>query len=142
MAGMAPRPTDRWRAEVEQERADLAAGKYRPVWATRLWADTLIDGTDDAMDAFEDDLDDLLADCGDTLADDDILDAVRYLVLDLNDIDDEHRRAGLTGYETGEREALIDYIEATLNEAGVDVTALAVRHGFEPGDIPGRWRHW
>jgi hypothetical protein len=142
MTGMAPRPTDVWRAEVEQERADLAAGKPREVWATTLWADTLIDDTDDALDTFEDDLDDLLAESGDSLADNDILDAVRCLVLDLNDINDQHRRADLIGYETGEREALIEYIEATLSEAGIDVTALAARHGFEPGDLAGGWRSW
>ncbi len=73
---------------------------------------------------------------------DHVLIVVDDLELDLNDIDDAHRRAGLTGYETGEREALIDYIEATLTEARVDVIALAIRHGFEPGDIPGRWRNW
>jgi hypothetical protein len=142
MTGMAPRPTDRWRAEVAEERAELAAGRDRPVWATILWTDTLIDGTDDALDAFEDDLDDLLDDSGDSLADDNILDAVRRLVLELNEINDEHRQAGMIGYETDEREALVAYIEATLSEAGLNVTALAVRHGFEPGDLAGRWRSW
>jgi hypothetical protein len=142
MTGMAPRPTDTWRAEVARERADLAAGLDRPVWATTLWSDTLIDDTDDALDAFEDDLDALLDDTGDDPADDDVLDAVRDLVLDLNEIDDEHKQAGQTGYETGEREKLVGYIEATLGEAGIDATALAGRHGLEPGDLAGQWRSW
>ncbi len=37
---------------------------------------------------------------------------------------------------------LCDYIDATLTESGIDVTALAIRNGKDPGELIGEWRTW
>jgi hypothetical protein len=60
-------------------------------------------------------------------------------VLVLNEINGDHDGAG---YETDERYELCEYISACLAEAGVDVGALAARHGLDPADIAGQWRDW
>jgi hypothetical protein len=77
-----------------------------------------------------------------TVADKDVPAVVRRAVLALNAINDQHERTGRTGYETGEREDLCDYIDATLTESGIDVTALAIRNGKDPGELIGEWRTW
>lgn len=63
-------------------------------------------------------------------------------MLALNKINDEHVRAGKTGYETGEREQLCGYIDAALEEAWIDVEALEKRHSIRDGENAGRWRTW
>jgi hypothetical protein len=87
-------------------------------------ADSLIDDTDRSLEAFQDDPDALLPSAGDTIADDVILDA------------------GHLGYETGEREELCSYIDATLTESGIDVAALDARNGFQRWELGDRWRTW
>lgn len=139
---MTRRPTTKWRAETEQEAADLAAGTPREMYASILWPDSLIDDTDRSLDAFQDDLDALLPSAGDSIADDVILDAVRRLILDLNAIHRQHVQAGHLGYETGEREELCSHIDATLTESGIDVAALAARNGFQRWELTDRWRTW
>jgi hypothetical protein len=111
---MTRRPTTKWRAETEQEAADLAAGTPREMYASLLWPDSLINDTDHSLDTFEDDLDAMPASAEGSIADDAILEAVRRLILDLNAIHRQHVRAGHPGYETGEREELCDYIDTTL----------------------------
>jgi hypothetical protein len=136
---MTRRPTTKWRAETEQEAADLAAGNPREMYAF-LWPGSLID--DHSLDAFEDDLDAMLASTEDSVADDAILDAVRRLILDLNAIHRQHVQVGHPGYETGEREELCDYIDATLTESRIDVAALAARNRFQRWELTDRWRTW
>jgi hypothetical protein len=68
--------------------------------------------------------------------------AVRRLVLALNKINDEHVRAGQVGYETGEREELCNYIDASLTDSGIDVGALAARRGLGRWEITDVWRTW
>ena len=141
---MASRPSDKWRAETEQEAAELAAGTRSPdqAYAAVLWPESLIASTDAALAAFEADLAALLSASENALDDKDVLAVVRRAVLALNAINDQHERADLTGYETGEREDLCDYIDATLTESGIDVAALATRNGREPGELIGEWRTW
>jgi hypothetical protein len=141
---MASRPSDKWRAETEQEAAELAAGTRPPdqAYAAVLWPESLIASTDAALAAFEGDLAALLSASENALDDKDVLAVVRRAVLALNAINDQHERAGQTGYETGEREDLCDYIDATLTESGIDVAALTTRNGREPGELIGEWRTW
>jgi hypothetical protein len=141
---MASRPSDTWRAETELEAAELAAGTRSPdrAYAAVLWPQSLIARTDAALAAFEAELAALPSGSPDTPDDNDVLAVVRRAVLALNAINDQHVRDGLTGYETGEREDLCDYIDATLTGSGIDVAALAIRNGKEPGELIGGWRTW
>ena len=107
-----------------------------------MWPESLIASTDAALAAFEADLAVLLSATENALDDKDVLAVVRRAVLALNAINDQHERTGQTGYETGEREDLCDYIDATLTESGIDVAALTTRNGREPGELIGEWRTW
>jgi hypothetical protein len=133
---MAFRPTEHWRNRVAEDAAELAAGTLDPdhAFAAGLWPESLIVSTDTAMNDFEPVLPSLAA-----ATDDAIFDAIRDFVLVLNRINDEH---GGSGYETGEREELCQYIEESLHEAGVDVDALAARRGITRHEITDDWRLW
>jgi hypothetical protein len=37
---------------------------------------------------------------------------------------------------------LCEYIQAVPEAHGVDVSAMAARHGFDDGDLAGLWRDW
>jgi hypothetical protein len=105
--------------------------------ASDLWPESLRAATDATLAAFEDELRTVRSP-----SDEDVLSIVERVVLALNKINDEHIRTGKTGYETGEREQLCDYLDASLVEAGIDVEALEQRHGSGHGEIAGRWRTW
>lgn len=141
---MAGRPSDKWRAETEQEAAELAAGTRLPhqAYAFVLWPESLITDTDAALAAFEADLGALLSASEGILDDEKILTVIRRAVFALNTINDQHVRTGQTGYETGEREELCDFIDATLTESGIDVAALAARNGIGRREITDQWRTW
>jgi len=102
-----------------------------------LWSESLRSRTDAALAAFEGQLSGL-----GSYSDEDVLGVVQRVVLALNQINEDHRNAGLTGYETGEREELSDYIEASLAESGIDVEALSRRNGIGLAGIAGPWRSW
>jgi hypothetical protein len=133
---MAKRPTEHWRNRVAEDAAELAAGTLDPDcgFAADLWPESLITSTDAALDQFEQVLPSLAA-----ATDDAIFDAIRDIVLVLNRINDEH---GGSGYETGEREELCLYLEDSLDEAGIDVVALAARRGITRHEITDDWRRW
>jgi hypothetical protein len=141
---MASRPSHKWRAETEQEAAELAAGTGSPdqAYAGVLWPESLIASTDAALAGFEAELAALLSASEITVDDKDILAVVRRAVLALNAINDQHVRTCRTGYETGEREDLCGYIDATLTESGIDLATLATRNGKQPGELIGAWRTW
>jgi len=87
------------------------AGELTPdqICAGRLWPESLLNSTDAALTGFEDNLRTLTSP-----SDEDVFDTVRHLVLALNQINAQH---GGAGYETGEREELCDYIDASLSES-------------------------
>ena len=85
----------------------------------KLWPESLLNSTDAALTGFEDNLRTLVSPSGD-----DVFNTVKRLILALNHINARH---GGAGYETGEREELCAYIDASLSESGIDVEALAVR---------------
>ena len=136
---MAERPSDEWQRKANEQVADIARGVLSPAdaYAEQLWPRSLRIGTDAALATFERELHALRAP-----ADADILDVVQRLVLTLNEINQQHVRAGLTGYETDEREQLCDYIDASLEDSGFDLAALEVRNGIGRGEIADRWRNW
>lgn len=136
---MARRPSDEWQRRVEEEASEVARDILPPehACASNLWPESLRAATDSALAAFEHELR-----AGRTPSDEGVFSIVERVVLALNKINDEHVRAGKTGYETGEREELCDYIDTSLEEAGIDVEALEKRHGISHGEIAGRWRTW
>jgi hypothetical protein len=136
---VAERPSDEWQRRVDEQVTEVAQGllSSADAYAERLWPKSLRTGTDSALASFEHELRALSSP-----ADDDILDVVQSLVLALNEINQQHVRAGLTGYETDEREQLCDYIDASLEESGVDLAALEARNSIGRGGIADRWRDW
>ena len=132
---MARRPSDAWRRQVEDEAAQLAQGAlHRIRCALPSLAESLLKSTDAVLTGFEDNLRTLTSP-----SDDDVFDTVKRLVLALNRINAQH---GGAGYETGEREELCDYIDASLSESGIDVEALAARANIGRWEITDRWRRW
>lgn len=133
------RPSDKWQREVEEQAAEIAKGTLSPdrAYASVLWPESLRVSTDAALAAFENELHALVSP-----SDAEVFGVVQRLVLALNEITKQHERAGKIGYETGEREELCDYVDASLEEAGIDVKALAARHGLSQYQITDRWRRW
>ncbi|MFI8433605.1 hypothetical protein ACIGJO_07625 [Streptomyces sp. NPDC079020] len=133
---MAEKPSDLWRRQLTEEAAGLAAGTLTPerAFTTQLFPDSLVTATDETLGSFEAGMSALGAP-----SDDEILSAVERVVLALNAVNEAH---GGAGYETGERELLCEYIDATLTENGVDVTALAERNGMDRYEITDEWREW
>jgi hypothetical protein len=136
---MAIRPNETWQQQVDEQAAGLASGSLSPddAYAAELWPESLRTQTDTALAAFEDELRALKSG-----SDEEVLGVIERAVLALNKINEGHVDEGLTGYETGEREQLCAYIDASLAEAGVDVEALEQRNGIDHGDIAGQWREW
>jgi hypothetical protein len=133
------RPSDEWQRLVEEQAAELAAGTLSPddAYAAVLWPESLRVSTSAALASFERELHALASP-----SDAEVLDIVQRLVVALNKIHGLHLRSGSISYETGERDELCDYIDASLEEAGIDVPALEARHGIESGEIAGQWRDW
>jgi hypothetical protein len=136
---MAIRPSTIWQQQADEQTAEIAAGTLAPdqAYAFTLWPESLRVETDAALAAFEGELRALASP-----TDDEILAVVRRCVLVLNDINERHESSGLIGYETGERDELCWYIDASLEESGIDVAALEARHEIEPGMLIGAWRDW
>ena len=136
---MAIRPSAIWQQQADEQTAAIAAGTLSPdqAYAFTLWPESLRVETDAALAAFEGELRALASH-----EDADVLAVVERLVLTLNEINERHVSSGLIGYETGERDELCWYIDESLEESGIDVAALEARHGIEPGELIGAWRHW
>jgi len=133
---MAIRPTDGWRAGVEEEAREVAAGTLDAdeAYLRRLFPESLLARTDEVLAEFEAELGALVRP-----ADEAVLGVVERVVLALNKVNDEH---GGAGYETGERESLCAYLDASLGEGGIDVAALAGRNGLTRWEITDEWREW
>lgn len=133
---MATTPSSLWRAEILQEASALATGTLSPdkAFMTQLFPVAMLDSTDVVLAAFEADVSRL-----EQPSDQRVLDAVEKVVLALNAVNDAFDGSA---YETGERELLCDFIDATLSEHGVDVPALAARQGLHRYALTDRWRCW
>jgi hypothetical protein len=136
---VARRPSDEWTRQVEEQSARLEQGSLSPdnAYASRLWPESLRASTDAALAAFDSEFRALAS-----ASDENILNVVKRLVLALNNIHEQHVRAGQTSYETGEREELCEYIDASLEESGIDVAALTARRGIGRWELTDEWRAW
>jgi hypothetical protein len=136
---VARRPNDKWAKRVAEEAAALARGSLSPddASAVLLWPELLRSRTDSVLAAFEDQLRALVFS-----SDEEVMGAVRLVVLALNEVNERQGRAGSIGYETDEREELCAYIDASLEESGIDVRALEHRRGMDRGEITDTWRDW
>lgn len=133
---MAIRPSARWRVRVDEEATELAVGTRvaSDAFLSELFPESLLAATDEALRGFELDVD-ALPDQDDEQA----FEAIKRVVLVLNEINEDHDGAG---YETEEREELCLYIDHTLTEHGIDVPALAARRGIGRTEITDDWRDW
>ena len=136
---MVARPSDGWRDAVKHDAVEVAAGRLAAdkAYAASLWSPWLIERTDTALAEFEREIPTL-----DVRSDEAVLDLVRQIVLALNEINEVDDDNGGPGYETGEREELCEYIDASLTEAGVDLDALAARQNIDRSEITDEWRMW
>ncbi len=128
---LVPWPTDTWRHRIALE----ADGTTEPAHAAELFPPSLLTRTDETLAAFEAELLTGPAERTDTQ----LFAAIERVVLSLNTVNDEHHGAA---YETDERERLCQYIDDALTAIGVDVPALAARHGLHPGELTDAWRDW
>lgn len=133
---MVIRPSVRWRARVDEEARELAAGTRAlgDAFLSELFPESLLVATDKALCAFKSDVEALRDE-----DDEQVFEAIKSVVLVLNEINEEHDGAG---YETEEREELCLYIDQILTEHGVDVPALAARRGIGRTEITNDWRDW
>ena len=134
--GMATRPSARWRARVESEATELAAGTRAPsdAFLSDLFPESLLAATDGALQAFESEVDPLR-----NQDDEQVFEVIKRVVLALNEINEDHDGAG---FETEEREELCLYIDQVLTGHGIDVPALAARRGISRTEITDDWRDW
>lgn len=133
---MAERPTTRWRRGIAKEAEELAAGTLDPECAcmAALFPEELITATDAVLDTFEGELHRLAE-----ASDEQVFAVVERVVLALNAVNDVHNGGA---FETGEREELCHYIDASFTERGVDVVALTARHGLGRYELTDEWRKW
>ncbi|MEW2571772.1 hypothetical protein [Streptomyces sp. NPDC047070] len=138
---MAIRPSTSWRARVDGEARELASGARDPsdAFMSQLFPESLLSATEKALGAFESDVRGLRKDGDEDSDGERVFEAIKHVVLALNDINEEH---GGAGYETQEREELCLYIDQTLTEHGIDVPALAARRGIDRTEITDDWRDW
>ncbi|MFI0086505.1 hypothetical protein [Streptomyces bobili] len=133
---MAIRPSARWRARVGEQATEVATGARTPsdAFLSELFPESLLAATDAALQVFESEVGTLR-----DRDDEQVFEAVKRVVLALNEINEDHDGAG---YETEEREELCLYIDQALTEHGIDVAALASRRGISRTEITDDWRDW
>lgn len=134
LSSMIDRPSSRWRREVAEQQAALAAGTVLPeqAYAAQLWPLEFTAAVDAAaLEAYERDVEHLKSP-----TDDAVWSAVERVVVALNAADEEAL------IETGEREELCQYIDDVLAGAGVDLSALTARRGIDRHELTDTWRDW
>ncbi|WKV74261.1 hypothetical protein AW27_023765 [Streptomyces sp. PCS3-D2] len=105
---------------------DVEAGIMGPecAGAAEMYPESLLGATDSALEAFEAEVRVLVEP-----SDEELFGTVERAVLALNAVHSD------AGFGTVEREQLREYIDLTLVEHGVDVTALAARRGIDRAAI-------
>ncbi|MFC7277362.1 hypothetical protein ACFQS1_25500 [Paractinoplanes rhizophilus] len=138
---MVQRPTAGWREQVDDEAAQIAAGALDldDAFAAGLFPPEMLAQTDEVLTRFEQDVAELVSHRWEPATDTDIFAVIERTVKALNVV---NARFGGAAYETGEREQLCQYLEATLEDAGLDVDAFAGRHRMTRHDITDQWRTW
>jgi len=134
---MVERPSDGWRRRTAEEAAEIAAGTLDPAeaYAAELFPESMLTETDEVLAAFEAEVRWL----GPSSSDEEVFAVVERVVRELNQVNDTYDGAA---YETDEREELCAYVEDSLDEARIDVDALAARRGITRAEITDEWRDW
>ncbi len=119
-----------------EQATEVATGARAPsdAFLSELFPESLLAATDAALQVFESEVGTLR-----DRDDEQVFEAVKRVVLALNEINEDHDGAG---YETEEREELCLYIDQALTEHGIDVAALASRRGISRTEITDDWRDW
>jgi hypothetical protein len=99
----------------------------------------LIRDTDEVLDGFGADVAGLVDHRHQRAGDGEVFEVIERTVRALNAINARYQGAA---YETDEREQLCTYIEDVLDDAGIDVDALAGRHRMTRHEITDEWRLW
>ncbi|MGI5239226.1 hypothetical protein [Dactylosporangium sp. CA-139066] len=130
---MIERPSQKWRREVAQQSAAVAAGTLPAdeAYAITFFPPDFTEAVDAALVAYEREIAGRPPGGGDGA----IWVAVERVANALNDADDG-------SIETTIREELSEYIDQVLVEHGIDVEGLAERRGADPADLAGEWRDW
>jgi hypothetical protein len=127
------RVTHRWRLELAEQEAAVAAGTLSAAdaYAVSFFPPAFVAAVDSALQAYEGEIANLARP-----TDDAVWAAVERVVVALNGVD----AAFGQHIETMTREELSEYIEEVLASAGIDVEALLERRGVE--EAAGEWRDW
>ncbi|GAA4599508.1 hypothetical protein BJY16_003102 [Actinoplanes octamycinicus] len=129
---MIERLTFRWRREVAEQEAAVAAGTLarEEAYALNSFPADFVTRVDAALTRYEQDLA-ALEPANDAAA----WAAVERVVTALNAADSGE-------IETVTREELCEYIDDALADAGVDVDALTSRRGMDRSELTDDWRDW
>jgi hypothetical protein len=138
---MVERPTAGWHEQIAEEAAGIAAGTLDPddAFASGLFPAEMLAQTDEVLNRFEEDVADLVSHRWEPATDADVFAVIERTVKALNVV---NARFDGAAYETGERGQLCEYIEAILENAGIDVDAFAGRHRMTRHEITDEWREW
>ncbi|RSM58634.1 hypothetical protein DMB66_28290 [Actinoplanes sp. ATCC 53533] len=129
---MIERLTHRWRREVAEQAAAVAAGTLAPdeAYAAAWWPEDFVARIDGALERYERDVSRL-----DPAHDSAAWAAVERVVVAINAADSGQ-------IETTTAEELAGYIDDALTDAGVDVEALTRRRGVDRAELTDEWRDW
>jgi hypothetical protein len=132
------RPTTRWRVEKEKEAEELAAGRITQdeCYMAGLFPDEFLDRTDTVLDAFAAAIAVLPATSDGYPG---VMSNIKTIVLALNAINES---GGGAWIETGEREALCEYIDTVSVQHGIDIDALAQSQNVTRYELTDEWREW
>jgi hypothetical protein len=135
------RPTAWWRENVAAEATEIATGKRDPddAGTAELFPEEMLVRTDEVLTAFEADVAGLIGHRWEPVTDAEVFEVIERTVRSLNAV---NARFDGAAYETGEREQLCAYLEAVLDDVGIDVDALAGRHRMTRHEITDEWREW
>jgi hypothetical protein len=131
-------PTTAWREQKAEEARKFAAGEITAAecYMDKLFPDPFIDRTGLLLQDFAA----AISRCSPTAAGfPPVMQHIQNVVLALNNInqDFDHRVI-----ETGEREALCEFIDAVIIEQGIDIDALAASQNCTRYELTDEWRDW
>ncbi|WP_137938065.1 DUF5713 family protein [Chitinivorax sp. B] len=130
--------TQWWREQKEKERCALAAGEISAdeCHMDELFPDAFIEQTEQLLRAFIAEIDQCATtDTGFPR----VMKGIEVLVLALNEVNDQFDGSVI---ETGEREALCDFIDQVIVNRGIDIEALAASQQCSRYELTDSWRDW
>jgi hypothetical protein len=140
-----PKPerlSTKWRREREEQVRDVAAGTFPAdeAFLAELFPDAFLDPLDELLVAYEKDVTAAIASNGrGPQAFCALYAAVEKLVLALNDLNENGDGCYI---ETGEREALCEYMELIIEHEGLSIEEMGKDLGFGMGELTDEWRDW